>query len=134
VDGMSLKQLTVFMENQSARLMKVAEILKERDINLLGFSTTEAKDYGVLRLVVSDVQAAGKALKDEGFIIHLVDVICAEIEDRPGELYKILNLMAREGISIDYIYVIAGTRIVMNVADINGAEEVLRKSNIKLCS
>jgi len=131
---MSLKQLTVFMENQSARLMKVAEILKERDINLLGFSTTEAKDYGVLRLVVSDVQAAGKALKDEGFIIHLVDVICAEIEDRPGELYKILNLMAREGISIDYIYVIAGTRIVMNVADINGAEEVLRKSNIKLCS
>jgi len=131
---MSVKQLTVFMENQSARLTKVAEILKEHDINLLGFSTTEAKDYGVLRLVVSDVQAASEALKNEGFIIHLVDIICVDIEDRPGELYKILNMMAREGISIDYIYVIAGTRIVMNVADINRAEEILRKNNIGLCS
>ncbi len=130
---MSVKQLTVFMENQSGRLAKVTRILKERDINLLGFSTTEAKDYGVLRLVVSNVRAARKALKDAGFTTHMVDVICIEIEDRPGELYRILDIMAREGVNIDYIYVITGTRIVMNVADIARTEEALKKNNIKLC-
>lgn len=130
---MSVKQLTVFMEDQSGRLAKVTGVLREKDINLLGFSTTEAKDYGVLRLVVSDVKAARKALIDAGFTTHLVDVICIEIEDRPGELYSILDLMAREGINIDYIYVIAGTRIIMSVTDIARTEEALGNNNIKLC-
>ncbi len=131
---MPMKQLTVFLENQTGRLAEVTGILKERGINLRGFSTTEARDYGILRLVVSDVETAHQALKEAGFTTHLADVICIEVEDKPGGLYKILDILAREGINIDYIYVIAGTRIVLSVADIARTEEVLRRNNIKLCS
>ncbi len=52
---MPIKQLTVFLENQTGRLAEVAKILKDRNINLQGFSTTEARDYGILRLMVSDI-------------------------------------------------------------------------------
>lgn len=130
---MPIRQLTVFLENKKGRLAEVTRILKEQDINLQGFSTTEARDYGILRLVVSDVETAHQALGEAGFTTHLADVICVEVEDKPGELYKILDILAREGINIDYIYVIAGTRIVLSVADITRTEEVLRKNNIKLC-
>ncbi|MCE5329349.1 amino acid-binding protein, partial [bacterium] len=55
---MPVKQLTVFLENKMGRLAEVARILRQESINLQGFSTTEARDYGVLRIVVSDAEKA----------------------------------------------------------------------------
>ncbi len=130
---MPIKQLTVFLENQTGRLAEVSKILKDQGINLKGFSTTEARDYGILRLVVSDVEKSRQLLKEAGFTTHLADVICVEVEDKPGGLYKILDILAGEGINIDYIYVIAGTRIVLSVTDISRAEEILLENNVKLC-
>lgn len=131
---MPVKQITVFLENQTGRLAGVTRILKEENINLQGFSTTEARDYGILRLVVSDVDKATAGLKNAGYTTHLADVICVEVEDRPGELFKILDMLAGEGINIDYVYVIAGTKIVLSVADVGATEQVLLKNGIKLCS
>ncbi len=131
---MPIKQLTVFLENQAGRLAEIAKILKDRNINLQGFSTTEARDYGILRLVVSDVESARQLLKESGFTTHLAEVICLEVEDKPGGLYEILDILARESVSIDYIYVIAGNRIVLSVGDISRTEEILLENNIKLCN
>ena len=131
---MPVKQITVFLENQAGRLADVTSILKKENINLQGFSTTEARDYGILRLVVSDVEKAKQALKDAGFTTHLAEVICVTVEDRPGELHKILDILAGKGVNIDYIYVIAGTRIVLSVAHIEEAEKILIDNDIKLCS
>ena len=131
---MPVKQITVFLENQAGRLAGVTRILKEKNINLQGFSTTEARDYGILRIIVSDVDKATTGLRDTGFTTHLADVICVEVEDRPGELFKILDLLAGEGVNIDYVYVIAGTKIVLSVADIQATEEILSKNGIRLCS
>lgn len=130
---MAIKQLTVFLDNQRGRLVEVTGILKEKNINLEGFSATEARDYGILRLIVSDIENADKALKEAGFTTHLADVICMEVENRPGEFYKTLDILAREGINIDYIYVIADSRMVMSVSDVVHTEEILRRNDIKLC-
>lgn len=130
---MPVKQLTVFLENQTGRLAEVAKILKDKNINLQGFSTTEARDYGILRLVVSDTELARKSLKDAGFTTHVADAICIKVEDRPGELYRVLEILADASINIDYIYVIAGTRLVLSVSDISRTEEILRQNNIAIC-
>ncbi|MBM3712061.1 MAG: ACT domain-containing protein [Actinobacteria bacterium] len=131
---MPVKQLTVFLENKLGRLAEVAKILKKENINLQGFSTTEARDYGILRLVVSDTEKARQSLKNAGFTTHIADAICIKVEDKPGELSKILDILADEGINIDYIYVIAGTRLVLSVADIKKAEDILIKNGVALCS
>ncbi len=131
---MPVEQITVFLENQTGRLADVTKMLSDEDINLQGFSTTEARDYGILRLVVSDVKRAKEALKNAGFTTHIADVICITVEDRPGELHKILNILANEGVNIDYVYVIAGTRIILSVANIEAAEEILLKNGVRLCS
>ena len=90
---MPVKQITVFLENQTGRLADVTGILNRENINLQGFSTTEARDYGILRLVVSDVEKAKKALKDAGFTTHIAEVICVTVQDKPGELHKILEIL-----------------------------------------
>ncbi len=130
---MPIKQLTVFLENQTGRLAEVSKILRDQGIDLKGFSTTEARDYGILRLVVTDVEKSRQLLKQAGFTTHIADVICVKVEDKPGGLYKILDILAGEGVNIDYIYVIAGTRIVLSVTDIARTEEILLENNIKLC-
>ena len=131
---MPVKQITVFLENQTGRLADVTGILSKENINLQGFSTTEARDYGILRLVVSNVEEAKQALKDAGFTTHTAEVICVTVEDRPGELHKILDILAEKGINIDYIYVIAGTKIVLSVANIEETEKILTENGIGLCS
>ena len=131
---MPVKQITVFLENQTGRLAEVAGILKRQNINLQGFSTTEARDYGILRLVVSDTRKARESLKDAGFTTHVADVICVKVKDEPGELLKILELLAGSNINIDYIYVIAQTRIVLSVKDLEKAEQVLVDNGAKLCT
>ena len=130
---MPIKQLTIFLENQTGRLAEVAKILKNQDINLQGFSTTEARDYGILRLIVSDTEKARQSLRDAGFTTHIAEAICVKVLDRPGELYKILDVLAGEKINVDYIYVIAGTRIVLSVSEITRAEEILKKHGVELC-
>src|SRR3989304_9247028 len=129
---MPIKQLTVFLENQTGRLAEVAKILKDRNINLQGFSTTEARDYGILRLIVSDTELARQSLKNAGFTTLIADVVCVKVEAKPAELYKILGILAGESININYIYVIAGTRIVLSVNDAKATEEFLVKNGIKL--
>jgi len=131
---MPIKQLTVFLENQTGRLAEVTRILKNQDVNLQGFSTTEARDYGILRLIVSDTEKARQSLKDAGFTTHIAEAICVKVEDRPGELYKILEILANFKINIDYIYVIAGTRLVLSVEDIKKTEGILQQNGVKLCS
>ncbi len=131
---MPVKQLTIFLENQTGRLAEVARILKNENINLQGFSTTEARDYGILRLIVSDVDKARQSLKDAGFTTHIADAICVKVLDKPGELSKILDILAKERINVDYIYVIAGTKIVLSVGDVSRTEAILVKNEIELCS
>jgi hypothetical protein len=130
---MPVKQLTVFLENQTGRLAEVARILRDADINLQGFSTTEARDYGILRLVVSDTDAARQKLKEAGFTTHIAEAICIKVEDKPGGLYKILDILASAKINIDYVYVIAGTRLVLSVSDIPKTESILRQNNVVIC-
>jgi len=130
---MPIKQLTVFLENQTGRLAEVTRILKNQNINLQGFSTTEARDYGILRLIVSDTEKARQSLKDAGFTTHIAEAICVKVLDKPGELYKILEILANFKINIDYIYVIAGTKLVLSVGDIPKAEEILKKNGVAIC-
>ena len=131
---MPVKQLTVFLENQTGRLAEVARILRDEGINLQGFSTTEARDYGILRLVVSDTETAKQKLKEAGFTTHIAEAICIKVDDKPGELYKILDILANAKINIDYIYVIAGTKLVLSVSDIPKTESILRENKVVICN
>ncbi len=86
-----------------------------------------------MRLVVSDTDAARQKLKEAGFTTHVAEAICIKVEDRPGRLYKILDILANAKINIDYVYVIAGTKLVLSVSDIPKTESILRENNIVIC-
>ena len=101
---MTIKQLSVFIENKTGRINDVARILGEKGINMNAFSLADATDFGILRMIVSDVNAAKEALREAGFAVMLTDVVCLSCANKPGALSSILDILAREEIFIEYMY------------------------------
>ncbi len=123
---MKVKQLTVFLENRSGRLAEVADILGREGINIRGFSTTEAAEYGILRLIVTDPERAKALLHDAGFTTHFSFVICVKVPDEPGGLARVLDELASAGVSIDYLYSISFWNICFAVRDVDRAIALLK--------
>ena len=122
---MSVTQVTVFLENRSGRLAEIADLLGRSGVNIRGFSTTEAAEYGIVRLIVPEPERAREILHGEGFTTHLSQVICVAVPDAPGGLAKVLDELAEQGVSVDYLYSISFQNICFAVHDVERAVELL---------
>ncbi|MGO8685272.1 MAG: ACT domain-containing protein [Thermoleophilia bacterium] len=122
---MKVTQLTVFLENRSGRLAEVADMLGKQGINIRGFSTTEAAEYGIVRLIVSDPERARQMLHEAGFTTHFSQVICVRVPDEPGGLARVLDELAAQDISLDYLYSISFQNICFAVRNIDRAIDLL---------
>jgi len=126
---MIIKQLSVFLQNELGRLEEVTDILYKHNINITALSIAETAEYGVLRMIVSDIDKAAAALKAEDFSVKVSDVICVESPDEPGELHKNLQLLTGAGINLSYMYGYSngGTaRLIMKVSDPAKAIQLLK--------
>ena len=113
---MTIKQLSVFLENKSGRINEVTKALGEQGINM--------HDFGILRLIVSDVDKAVEVLRAKDFAVILTDVVCISCPNVAGALSKILEKLAEHQIFIEYMYAFAqGDR----------ANIVIRPSNLSEC-
>jgi hypothetical protein len=122
---MKLTQLTVFLENRSGRLAEVARLLGNAGINIHGFSTTEAAEYGIVRLVVNDAAKAREVLSGGGFTTHVSQVLCVKVDDVPGGLAKVLDELAAADISVEYLYNISFFNVCFAVRDVDKAVGLL---------
>ena len=101
---MSLKQLTVFVENKQGSLVDITDTLATNGINLRALSIADTQDFGLLRLIVNDNGAAAAALQDKGYVLKITEVIGVKIGDQPGKLSKALSVLAQAGINVEYLY------------------------------
>jgi len=119
-------QVTVFLENRSGRLAEIADILGRHGVNIRGFSTTEAAEYGIVRLIVPDPVATRDILHEAGFTTHLSQVICVAVPDEPGGLARVLDALAEQQVSVDYLYSITFDYVCFAVHDVDRAVELLK--------
>jgi len=101
---MTLKQISVFLENKKGRLAEVADLIAREGINIRALSLADTADFGVLRLIVNDPEKCFNVLKKASFVAQKTEVIAVEVEDRPGGLQRILSVFDRHDINIEYMY------------------------------
>ena len=101
---MTTKQLSVFLENKTGRINEVTKILGTNGINMKAFSMAETADFGILRLIVSEVDKAVQVLRDACFAVMLTDVVCLNVPNEAGALAAILDTLAANDIFIEYMY------------------------------
>ena len=101
---MSLKQLTIFVENKQGSLVDITDTLAANNVNLRALSIADTQDFGLLRLIVNDNDTALSALSDKGYVLKVTEVVGVKIGDQPGKLSKALAVLAEAGINVEYLY------------------------------
>lgn len=100
---MSIKQLSVFLENKKGRLWKALNTLKSENIDIRALSIADTSEFGILRMIVSDPEKA-KTLLEQEFAVSIADVLAIEVEDQPGGLESALGLLNENDINVEYVY------------------------------
>lgn len=127
---MTIKQLSVFLENKTGRINEVTKILGKHGINMHAFSMAESTDFGILRLIVREVDKAVEVLRNESFAVMLTDVVCISCPNEAGSLSTILDKLAEQEIFIEYMYAFAEgdkANVVIRPNDIEKCVQVLQK-------
>ena len=132
---MTIKQLSVFLENKTGRINEVTKILGKNNINMHAFSMAETTDFGILRLIVSEVDKAVEILRNENFAVMLTDVVCISCPNVAGSLSAILESLAENQIFIEYMYAFAEgdkANIVIRPNDIVMCQKILEDCNCSI--
>lgn len=105
---MSIKQISIFLENKPNALQTMCEALAEGHIDMRALSLAEAGDFGIARIIVDKLYDATHLLRDAGFVCTVTPVVAAQIPDTPGGLGKVLESLGAVGINVDYMYAFLG--------------------------
>ncbi|MCF8037286.1 MAG: ACT domain-containing protein [Desulfobacteraceae bacterium] len=101
---MQAEQISIFLENKAGRLSEVTGILSENGVNIRALALADTTDFGVLRLIVDDNSKAEQVLKQGGFTVRKTKVVAVEVQDQPGGLHSILDILHRAEINVEYMY------------------------------
>ena len=135
---MSVKQISVFMENKPGALLSMTTVLAENRIDMRAFTLAETSDFGIVRIIVDDVYKTSTVLKDMGFVFSISNVLGVVIPDVPGGLNQVLQILTEENVNVEYMYAfqgdknISGAYMIFKVADIKKATSVLTGRGIRL--
>lgn len=119
---MIIRQLSIFLENRTGRINEVARILADNGINMQAFSMAETADFGLLRLIVPDVDRAVQVLRAENIAVMVTDVLCLNCPNVPGSLSAVLEKLASNNVFIEYMYAFS---------DGDSANVIIRPNNIE---
>lgn len=134
---MNVKQLSVFIENKEGKLRKAVNAISQAGVNIRALSIADSSKYGILRLIVSDNEAAIKALKNENFTAKENDVIVVGMKDEPNGLNTILEILENEGINVEYVYAFVSTKadeaiVVFKIENYEDGLKALEKAGANL--
>jgi hypothetical protein len=104
---MKVKQISVFIQNKKGRLCDVLNVLAKANISLRALCIADTTEFGILRMIVPDPDAAKKVLEKNNFTVKENDVIAIGVPDKPGGLAEILNLLDKADMNVEYAYAFA---------------------------
>ena len=100
-----IRQLSIFAENKKGAMHRVTRVLADAGINMNTLVTNDSAEFGIIRMLVSDTDAAMQCMQSAGYLCHLDQVVAAEIGDACGSLNALLETLSRGNINLDYLYV-----------------------------
>ena len=129
---MAITQISVFVESRPGHLVRTLSVFSEAGINVRGFSAGDTGEYGIVRFIVDKPDEALALLAERGAAARASEVLCARLDDTPGELRHVMAVCADHGINVVYCYSLASTYIALSVKDIAAAEAALADADIAL--
>ena len=132
---MSVKQISIFIENKKGKLAEATRYIADHNINLRALSIADTQDFGILRIICEEPEKADEILKTGGYITTATDVLAAAISDEPGSLAAILEVLSEANVVVEYTYAFlsakTGAYMIFRVDDNQSAAAALAGAGIK---
>jgi hypothetical protein len=134
---MFVKQISVFLENSKGSLVSLTRLLKEHKIDLIALSIADTEHYGILRCITTNLDQTVSALREAGYTVRLTDVLAVCVDDRPGGLNDILEMLSDENISVEYLYSFVRTSgdhamVIFHLSDLERGYALLANSGVTM--
>jgi hypothetical protein len=134
---MSIKQVSVFVENRQGALCGITDALAKNGIDMNALTLADTADFCIMRMIVTDTEKAREVLSEIGYLVKLTDVVAVEMENTPGALSQVITGRGEAGMDIEYLYAFIAVcgknaRVVIRVDDNEKAETLLSAKNIKI--
>lgn len=134
---MKVEQISIFLENKAGRLAEVTRVLAETKINIRALSLADTSDFGILRLIVTDLEKARTTLKENGFTVGRTTVVAVQVPDTPGGLANILEVLSQKGVNVEYMYAFVqqsgeNAILIFRFDRTDQAIEILQENNIPI--
>ena len=130
--GITIQQLSVFLENREGRLDEVLSVLAGNDVNIVALSLADTTEYGMLRMIVSDPNKGKAVLKENGITAMLTDVIALRVPHETGSLSRAMHQIVDGDVNIEYMYAFAQgdtAHVVIRPSNVERCMEILNKLN-----
>ena len=131
---MTIRQLSVFLENKTGYLNQVLNVLARNQINIVALTVADTSDYGIMRAIVANPEKALEALRNEQFTVRVHEIMGLEMDAAPGSMSHILDLFTSADICIEYVYAFSfGSKsmLVFRTDNKEKALEVIEKNKLK---
>ena len=129
---MSVKQISLSLENVPGKLSEVSDYLGDNGINIIGLMIADTADISAIRFVPSDVEKAVNVLRTHGYSMKVTEVLAVEAPNHPGGLNAVLKPLKDMKINVNYLYTCLGrgekTVLIMGVDKMEEAIQVLKKN------
>lgn len=136
---MTVKQISVFLENRSGQLADLTKTLSENGVDLRTLTIAETTEFGIVRMIVNDPDKASSVLKEAGYVCALTQVLAVVVPDVPGGLYSVLKILCDNDINLEYTYAFTskkkdGAYTIFHVGEKNvgAAIEALTQKGIEI--
>ncbi len=105
---MSVKQISVNLENVPGKFMDVSECLGREGVNIRAISVADTSEVSTVRFVTDNPEKTANVLRSNGYSVTETDVIAVEVPDHPGGLRAVLKPLREAKINVLYFYTFLG--------------------------
>ena len=131
----AVKLIAVFVENQPGQTARITGILQEAAVNLRWVTIANNGSFGVMKFLVDRRDEAVAALRAQGLMVSLLDVLAVEVPDKPGALQGVAAKLGAAGLNLHNCsgYVTSGGAVLLvELSEIERARTVLTQQGIRL--
>ncbi|MDO5329793.1 MAG: hypothetical protein Q4E88_06875 [Coriobacteriia bacterium] len=100
----TIDQISVFLENREGQLSGLLGLLADNNIDIYALNIPETEDYGVLKIIVKDIERTFNILKKENYVVVKTPIFLVGVPNKMGGLKGLVDAISEAGINIEYMY------------------------------
>jgi hypothetical protein len=101
---MKIRQISIFIENKPGHLRAACRLLADAGIDVESMALADTEQFGILRFIVKDLAKAKQVFENEGLVVRESELVAVSVDDRPGGLADVLDVLDQTQLNIEYMY------------------------------